>query len=124
MRTRTFLLGAALAAVSVLPGVARAYLPAFSHGGYFAAEGSPRAVSSLNVGWDFARGDGFKARVNLPHTLNVVGFEASGGSNYQGPATYEKRFDFTPKGKRQFLHFACMAYEMDTETFLGSQLLP
>ena len=98
-------MGAALTAAGVLPGVARAYLPAFSHGGYFEAEGSPRAVSSLNVGWDFARGDGFKARVNLPHTLNVVGFEASGGSNYQGPATYEKRFDFTPKGERQFLHF-------------------
>lgn len=85
--------------------VASAYAPAFSKAGYFASKDSPRAVTGMNVGWDFARGDGFKARVNLPHTLNVVGFEASGGSNYQGPATYEKRFDFTPKGARQFLHF-------------------
>ena len=98
---RCLLLALALA----LPLAAPAYMPRFSQAGYFAAEGSPRAVSCLNVGWDFARGDGFKARVNLPHTLNVVDFEASGGSNWQGPATYEKRFDFTPKGKRQFLHF-------------------
>ncbi len=90
---------------AALPWTLQGYMPAFSRGGYFPAEGSPRAVSSLNVGWDFARGDGFKARVNLPHTLNVVGFEASGGTNYQGPAVYEKRFDFAPKGKRQFLHF-------------------
>ena len=96
---------ATLALASALPFALHAYTPAFSHGGYFPAEGSPRAVSSLNVGWDFARGDGFKARVNLPHTLNVVDFQASGGSNYQGPATYEKRFAFTPKGARQFLHF-------------------
>ncbi len=81
------------------------YLPIFSKAGYFPAEGSPRVVTGMNVGWSFTRGDGFTARVNLPHTLNVVGFEASGGSNYQGPATYEKRFDFTPKGARQFLHF-------------------
>ena len=96
---------AVLAFTAALPWTLQGYMPAFSRGGYFPAEGSPRAVSSLNVGWDFARGDGFKARVNLPHTLNVVGFEASGGTNYQGPAVYEKRFDFAPKGKRQFLHF-------------------
>lgn len=81
------------------------YRPRFSRAGYFEAEGSPRRVSGMNVGWTFTRGDGFRARVNLPHTLNVVGFEASGGSNYRGPAVYEKKFDFTPRGKRQFLHF-------------------
>lgn len=94
-----------LALTLLFPLVGLAYMPRFSQAGYFSAEGSPRAVSCLNVGWDFVRGDGYKARVNLPHTLNVVGFEASGGSNYQGPASYEKHFDFTPKGKRQFIHF-------------------
>lgn len=87
------------------PVVAPAYAPRFSRAGYFLAKDSPRVVTGMNVGWDFTRGDGFRARVNLPHTLNVVGFEASGGVNYQGPATYEKRFDFTPRGARQFLHF-------------------
>ncbi len=82
-----------------------AYLPTFSKAGYYDAPESPRAVSSLNVGWTFTRGDGFTARVNLPHTLNVVDIEASGGSNYQGAAVYEKRFDFTPSATRQFLHF-------------------
>lgn len=94
-----------LALALLFPLVGLSYLPRFSQAGYFSAEKSPRSVSCLNVGWDFVRGDDYKARVNLPHTLNVVDFEASGCSNYQGPATYEKRFDFTPKGKRQFLHF-------------------
>ncbi len=81
------------------------HMPTFSKAGFYEAEVSPRKVSCLNIGWSFTRGDGFTARVNVPHTLNVVGFEASGGSNYQGPAVYEKRFDFTPSGARQFLHF-------------------
>ncbi len=81
------------------------YLPEFSKAGYYESPNSPRKVSSMNVGWTFTRGDGFTARVNVPHTLNVVDFEASGGSNYQGPAVYEKRFDFTPSTARQFLHF-------------------
>ncbi len=81
------------------------YSPQFSKAGYYEAPDSPRKVSCLNVGWSFVRGDGYSARVNVPHTLNVVDFEASGGSNYQGPAVYEKRFDFTPSGSRQFLHF-------------------
>ena len=110
---------ATLALAIALPFALHAYTPAFSHGGYFPAEGSPRAVSSLNVGWDFARGDGFKARVNLPHTLNVVDFQASGGSNYQGPATYEKRFDFAPKGARQFLHFEAIMGK--SEIFLNGE---
>lgn len=82
-----------------------AYAPQFSKAGYFPTEASPRVVTGMNVGWLFQRGDGFRARVNLPHTLNVVGFEASGGVNMQGSAVYEKRFDFTPHGVRQFLHF-------------------
>ena len=84
---------------------AGAYSPQFSKAGYFAAEGSPRVVTGMNVGWTFQLGNGAQSRVNLPHTLNVVGFEASGGVNAQGPATYEKHFDFTPHGARQFLHF-------------------
>ena len=69
------------ARLALLPLALHAYLPSFSQAGYFPAKDSPRAVSSLNPGWDFTRGDGYKARVNLPHTLNIVGFEASGGSN-------------------------------------------
>ncbi len=96
-------------ALLFLATIAGAYTPSFSKAGYFEAEESavrhaPRTVSGMNVGWTFKRGDGYMARVNLPHTLNVTDFEVSGGSNTQGPAIYEKRFDFTPKGTRQFLH--------------------
>ncbi len=95
------------------------YTPGFSKAGYYEAEGSPRKVSSLNVGWTFQRGDGFSARVNVPHTLNVVDVEASGGSNYQGPAVYEKRFDFTPSGARQFIHFEAIMGK--SEIFLNGE---
>ena len=57
------------ALLALLPLALHAYQPAFSQAGYFPAKDSPRAVSSLNPGWDFVRGDGYKARVNLPHTL-------------------------------------------------------
>lgn len=112
---------ALLTLLMALPLAAMAYAPRFSQAGYFPTEGSPRAVTGMNVGWDFTRGDGFKARVNLPHTLNVVGFEASGGSNYQGPATYEKHFDFTPKGARQFLHFEAIMGK--SRLFLNGELM-
>ena len=41
----------ALAALLALaPAALFAYAPQFSRGGYFPAEGSPRAVASMNVG--------------------------------------------------------------------------
>lgn len=73
----------------------------------------------MNVGWEFERGDGFKARVNLPHTLNVTDFEVSGGSNYQGRAEYIKRFDFKPTNRRQFLHFEAIMGK--SEIFLNGE---
>ncbi|MGN0886050.1 MAG: glycoside hydrolase family 2 TIM barrel-domain containing protein [Candidatus Spyradenecus sp.] len=110
-----------LLGLAALPSRLFAYQPTFSKAGYFEAEESPRVVSSLNVGWSFTRGDGYQARVNLPHTLNVVGFEASGGVNYQGPAVYEKRFDFSAQGERQFLHFEAVMGK--SKIFLNGELL-
>lgn len=98
---------------------ATAYQPEFSRAGYFEAAESPRKVWGMNVGWNFERGDGFKARVNLPHTLNVTDFEVSGGSNYQGRAEYVKRFDFKPTNRRQFLHFEAIMGK--SEIFLNGE---
>ncbi|MGN1325346.1 MAG: glycoside hydrolase family 2 TIM barrel-domain containing protein [Candidatus Spyradenecus sp.] len=88
-----------LLGLAVLPSRSFAYQPKISKAGYFEAEESPRVVSCLNVGWDFARG----------------------GVNYQGPAVYEKRFDFSAQGDRQFLHFEAVMGK--SKVFLNGEQL-
>ena len=86
---------------------ATAGTPNYSTAGFFHLEGAQRNVVSLNPGWKFSmanpsdKAGSFCAsfndkewqNVNLPHTLNLVPLEGSGGMNYRGGAWYRKHFD-------------------------------
>jgi beta-galactosidase len=89
-----------------------------SVGGFLPVPDSGREVASFNVGWRFFKGQAAGADaehhddsgwelVNLPHGLEVLPLEASGGVNYQGPAWYRKHFklDAALAGRRIVLHF-------------------
>lgn len=78
-------------------------VPAFSTAGFFAVSNSPRRVLNFNPGWRFLKADATGAEreafddasweaANLPHGLEILGANESGGRNYQGPAWYRKRF--------------------------------
>jgi beta-galactosidase len=92
--------------------------PAWSAAGFFPLADSGRTVLSANGGWRFLRGDARGAErpdfddsdwlpANLPHGLEVLPEEASGGVNYQGPAWYRTRLTVPEDwaGKRLVLHF-------------------
>jgi len=92
--------------------------PEFSTAGFHEVAESDRTVRNFNVGWRFAKGPAPEAEsrdfddaswplVNLPHGLEVLPLEASGGVNYQGRAWYRKRFDVPSEleGRRVVLHF-------------------
>lgn len=77
--------------------------PAFSVAGFYPSYGSPRKVYNFNPGWRFSKGDikdaekpGFDdsawKRVSTPYGLEILGENASGMRNYQGPAWYRKSF--------------------------------
>ncbi|MGH7994297.1 MAG: glycoside hydrolase family 2 protein, partial [Limisphaerales bacterium] len=79
-------------------------VPQFSTAGFFAVPDSARAVQNFNPGWRFLKADAVGAEkpqfddsaweaANLPHGLEILGEDASGCRNYQGPAWYRKRFD-------------------------------
>lgn len=74
-----------------------------STAGFYTLPASPRQVFNFNPGWSFHKGDirgaehpGFDdsdwERASLPHGLEILGENASGMRNYQGPAWYRKRF--------------------------------
>jgi beta-galactosidase len=78
-------------------------VPQFSTAGFFAIPDSPRSVLDFNPGWRFLKTDAAGAErpdfddstweaASLPHSLEVLGANESGGRNYQGPAWYRKRF--------------------------------
>jgi beta-galactosidase len=78
-------------------------VPAFSTAGFYSVPDSPRKVANFNPGWRFFKGDvpGAEApefddskweSADLPHGLEILPENASGGVNYQGPAWYRKRF--------------------------------
>lgn len=90
----------------------------FSTAGYYTIENSGRTVKDFNVGWRFYKGNIENAEkinfpdnnwevVNLPHSVELVPFEASGSVNYQGPAWYRKKITLNNdyKGKDVTLHF-------------------
>lgn len=90
----------------------------YSTAGFYAVDGSPRAVQSFNPGWRFYQGDAADAQTpgfddsqweaaNLPHGLEILGENLSGNRNYQGVAWYRKRFDARPDGAngRVYLYF-------------------
>ena len=93
-------------------------VPQFSTAGFFAVPNSPRAVLNFNPGWRFLKGDAGGAErpdfddsaweaANLPHSLEILGENASGCRNYQGPAWYRKRFQVAAPdaGGRVFVYF-------------------
>ncbi len=93
-------------------------VPKFSTAGFYAVEGSPRKVWSFNPGWRFFKGnvDGAEKpefddsqweAANLPHGLEILGSNESGGRNYRGPAWYRKVFEIPAesKGKNFVLYF-------------------
>lgn len=90
----------------------------FSTAGFYKVDGGGREVYSFNQGWRFAKGNFKNAALtnfndsqwqatNLPHGLELLPTEASGGINYQGPAWYRKKFDIPQslKGKKIYLYF-------------------
>lgn len=95
--------------------------PQFSTAGFFEMPGSPRKVYSMNPAWRFHKGalpgnenpgavdfdDSRWQTVSLPHGLEYLPVEASGGVNYQGEAWYRKHFtpDASLKGKLLMLYF-------------------
>ena len=93
-------------------------VPHFSTAGFFALPTSPRKVLNFNPGWRFYKGDVAGAEkpvfndfawdsVNLPHGLEILEENASGGRNYQGPAWYRKRFSIpaTMRGHKLIIYF-------------------
>lgn len=90
----------------------------FSTAGFYELENSGRKAYNFNAGWRFFKGDVQNAEklqfddqswevVCLPHSVELVPSEASGGINYQGPAWYRKhvRLDNSLEGKKLFLYF-------------------
>ena len=76
-------------------------VPAFSTAGFYPVPGSPREVANFNPGWRFFKGDvagaeapGFDdakwEAADLPHGLETLGENASGGRNYQGAGMVPK----------------------------------
>ena len=94
----------------------------YSTAGFYALEGSPRTVESLNPCWHFCKDpNGLLIDsawrydydcssweiVSLPHGIEYLPEEASGGKNYQGQVWYKKQFRIAPEqhNKRLVLHF-------------------
>lgn len=95
-----------------------AYQPRYSTAGFYQLENSGRNVASMNSGWCFFKGDVPNASeikfddskwdaVSLPHSVEYLPMEASGGVNYQGVVWYRKYFtlDNSMQGKKVFIHF-------------------
>ena len=110
--------GATEVAKPVAAAPTYAHQPRFSTAGFYQLEGTGREVYSMNVAWRFLKVDAPQAEtaafddskwgvVSLPHGLEYLPIDASGGVNYQGPAWYRKHFTPDPalKGKKLFLHF-------------------
>ncbi len=96
-------------AVEVDPGL-------FSVAGFYPVPGGPRQVFNFNPGWRFLKSDANGAEqidfddarwgpANLPHGLEILGENASGNRNYQGPAWYRKRVAYQPAASsRTFIY--------------------
>jgi beta-galactosidase len=90
----------------------------FSTAGFCSLPDSPRRVFNFNPGWRFQKADVSGAQAvefddsswpgaNLPHGLEILGENASGMRNYQGPAWYRKRFKLpaSMQGQKIVLYF-------------------
>ncbi|WP_370977915.1 sugar-binding domain-containing protein [Agaribacterium sp. ZY112] len=94
------------------------YKPQFSTAGFYELEDGVRQAHSLNPVWRFYKGDvngaeslGFDDKqwqlVTLPHGIEYLPVNASGGVNYQGVTWYRKDLVIPSsfKNKKLFLHF-------------------
>ncbi|WP_204378431.1 glycoside hydrolase family 2 protein [Agaribacterium haliotis] len=94
------------------------YQPKFSSAGFYELADSGREVYSLNPQWRFYKGElsGAEAPglddsrwplVNLPHGIEYLPVNASGGVNYRGVSWYRKRLPLASafKNKKLFLNF-------------------
>ncbi len=122
------------AAVDDVLAVTPKAVPQFSTAGFYAVPGSPRKVWSFNPGWRFHKGDVPGAEkpdfddslweaANLPHGLEILGSNQSGGRNYQGPAWYRKKFTLPAEqdGKRTVLYFEAVMGK--AKVFLDGRLV-
>ncbi len=93
-------------------------VPQFSTAGFFPVADGARTVQNFNPGWRFLKADAVGAEkmdfddtsweaANLPHGLEILGENASGCRNYQGPAWYRKRFGAAPPaaGGKVYVYF-------------------
>lgn len=88
----------------------------FSTAGFFAVDGAKREVHNFNPAWRFYKGavkdahlidfdDSKWEGANLPHGLEILGEDASGGCNYQGEAWYRKEFTVEHADGRLMIYF-------------------
>jgi len=89
----------------------------FSAAGFYPIDKSPRKVFNFNPAWRFFKGDIEGAHeqefddvhwelANLPHGLEILSENASGGRNYQGIAWYRKKFNVAKTtSERVYLYF-------------------
>lgn len=90
----------------------------FSTAGFLIDETSNRNVYNFNVGWRYFNGDVKDAMqidfddsewsiVSLPHSVELLPSNASGGRNYQGVVCYRKHFklDKSYADKKVWVHF-------------------
>lgn len=96
----------------------------FSTAGFYAVPSSDRTVNNFNPGWRFYKGDVKGAHqinfddsqwqaANLPHGVELLSQNGSGGRNYQGKAWYRKSFSLpeNSKTKKSVIYFeAVMGY--------------
>lgn len=107
----------------------------FSTAGFYELPNTGREAYSMNLAWRFMKGDVVGKPyeidfddtqwevVSVPHGLEYLQIESSGGSNYQGVAWYRKHFtpDANLKGKRLFIHFEAIMGKSDI--YLNGELM-
>lgn len=117
---RSYAVAALVAAVLFSDGTSSAQ--SFSTAGFYAVEASPRTVENFNPGWRFFKGDAKGAfavgfddsqweSANMPHGLEILGENASGGRNYQGKAWYRKQFSVPVSAGKTYLYFEAVMGE-------------
>lgn len=107
----------------------------FSTVGFYELPNTGRHAYSLNVAWRFIKSDVADCPysvdyddsawevISIPHGLEYLPVEASGGANYQGIAWYRKHFHVPDslRGKQLFIHFEGIMGK--SEVYLNGQLM-
>ena len=107
----------------------------FSTAGFYELPNTGRHAYSLNVAWRFIKSDVADCPysvdyddsawevISIPHGLEYLPVEASGGANYQGIAWYRKHFHVPDslRGKQLFIHFEGIMGK--SEVYFNGQLM-